>query len=147
MIVSRIWIAMLLVSTCMLAGCTSPEREMLVGQWRIEAAGKILNRIGQSASITPESSPEEVEQNQMLLVFHANGKLETITQMGAIDRKKTGTWELLEFREAAQTSFIRCNLNGQTTEHEVDWLTNGNLKMVPPNLAGTRIKLEFCRVD
>ena len=120
---------------------------MLIGQWQIEKAGKILNRIGKGSARLPADNLATMDDNQMLVVFHSSGKLETVTQMGEIDRKKTGTWELLEFESAEQTSLIRCTLNDQTTEHEIDWLANGNLKMVPPNMAGTLTKLEFRRAD
>ena len=120
---------------------------MLIGQWQIEKAGKLLNRIGKGPDVSPVDDLATMNDNQMLLVFHRNGKLETVTQMGSIDRKKAGTWELLEFEDADQTSLIRCILNDQTTEHEIVWLANGNLKMVPPNMAGTLTKLEFRRAD
>ncbi len=147
MIASRKWVGVLLILACMLAGCSSPEREMLIGQWQIEKAGKLMNRIGKGPAGSPADDLATMADNQMRLVFHRNGKLETVTQMGSIDRKKAGTWELLEFENADQTSLIRCTLNGQTTEHEIVWLANGNLKMVPPNMAGTLTKLEFRRAD
>ena len=131
----------------LLAGCSSPERDMLVGQWQIEKAGKILNRIANDPNEAADTKENDSSSGRMLLVFHSSGKLQTITQMGAIDREKTGSWELLEYDRLGETSRIRCVLNGQSTEHPIEWLTNGNLKMVPPNMAGTLTKLEFCRVE
>ncbi len=131
----------------LLAGCSSPERDMLIGQWQIEKAGKILNRLANDQSESADKNHVDNGAGQMLLGFHASGELQTITQMGAIDRQNAESWELLEYNRAAQTSQIRCVLNGQSTEHPIEWLTNGNLKMVPPNMAGTLTKLEFCRVE
>lgn len=141
-------LAFLLPLSClMLAGCSSPERGMLIGQWQIEKADKVLNRIDNNSNVSSDPDDTDSRGGRMLLVFHSSGKLQTMTQMGAIDRGKTGSWELLEFNRAAQTSRIRCVLNGQTTEHQIEWLADGNLKMVPPNMAGTLSKLEFRRVD
>lgn len=141
-------LACLLPLAClMLAGCSSPERDMLIGQWQIEKAGKILNRIGNDPNDSADKMTTDDGAGRMLLVFHTSGELQTVTQMGAIDRGKTGSWELLEYNRLGETSRIRCVLNGQTTEHQIEWLTSGNLKMVPPNMAGTLTKLEFRRVE
>ena len=120
---------------------------MLIGQWKLEKAGRISNRIGNAPNEMTNDRSTEDYGGRMLIVFHSSGKLETVTQMGAIDRNKTGSWELLSYDRSTRTSQVRCVLNDQTTEHEIDWLDNGNMKMVPPNMAGTLTKLEFSPVE
>ncbi len=131
----------------LLAGCSSPERNMLIGQWQLEKAGKISSRIGNPPNEMTDDWSTEDYGGRMLIVFHSSGKLETISQLGAIDRNKTGSWELLSYDRSTRMSQVRCVLNDQTTEHEIDWLDNGNMKMVPPNMAGTLTKLEFSPVQ
>ena len=139
---------LIVLLTRLLAGCSSPERDMLIGKWQIEKPDKILKRIDNDDNQSADTNTVSQQGGgQMVLFFRSSGKLETKTTMWDEDYKKEGTWKLLDFDPGKQESLIQCVLNGQTTEHQVEWLKNGNLKMVPPNMAGTKAKLEFQRVD
>ena len=139
---------LLVFSSLLLAGCSSPERNMLIGKWQIKKPDKILKRIDNADTQSVDTNTVSPQgSGQMVLRFWFSGKLETNTKMWDEDYKKEGTWQLLGFDSKKRESLVLCVLNGQTTEHRVEWLENGNLKMVPPNMAGTKTKLEFERAD
>ena len=81
----------------------------------------------------------------MSLQFRSNGGLATVTNMGNINSEKTGSWEFLSFDEENQTMKIKCTLNLQETEHEIQFLSDSKIQLAPPNMAGLNQKLEFQR--
>lgn len=142
------WVAGGLV-VLLLAGCLGPHQSKIVGRWQLEDPDRISRRIGGDAPPISdiEQEPRSDAGNRMLVEFRRGGGLRTVTQMGQIDREKTGTWQWVAFDEANNTATLRCTIQGETTELEIDVLEGGNLRMVPPNMAGTRRKLEFRRAD
>ena len=83
----------------------------------------------------------------MTIRFFHSGQLETKTRMGSVDSTKTGSWELIEYDEQQQRAIVRCQLYGQETEHEIELLEDGGIRMVPPNLAGLKTKIKFVRQE
>ena len=81
----------------------------------------------------------------MMLVFYASGSLQTNTRMGDVNREKNGSWNVVEFDEEKSKMKIRCDLMGQQTEHEVRFIEEDLIRLVPPNMAGTKSKLTFRR--
>jgi len=139
-----------LIAGClMLAGCGETGRSSLAGKWELESAAQLVDRIGgtDSAGVGGGGDASATGESQMVIEFSANGDLKTATRIGAIDRTKTGTWEIVEWDEAKQVMKIRCVLAGQESEHEVEFLEEGVIRLTPPNMAGTRTKLVFRRAN
>ena len=143
------WLMAVTYCSCLflLAGCSDPQRSRLVGSWQLQKPEQISKRFANSDAPSADNSSESSFDNRMLIEFRRNGTLRTVTRIGNIDREKTGTWELLQFDEPDNRAMIRCEINSQTTEHEVEWLDSGALKMVPPNMAGTTTRLTFVRAN
>lgn len=120
-------------------GCGNPDRKKLVGTWQLKHSDEIEERIAELNDDLPAS--------KMSLLFRANGGLATITSMGTINSEKTGSWEFLSFNEDSQTMKIKCTLNMQDTEHEIQFLSDSKIKLAPPNMAGLNQKLEFQREE
>ena len=115
----------------------------------MESAARLIDRIGSAdtTGIADETVPREGFESPMVIEFSANGDLKTETRIGAIDRIKTGTWDVVEWDEAARVMKIRCVLAGQESEHEIEFLEEGGIRLTPPNMAGTRTKLVFRRAN
>ncbi len=129
---------------CTLIGCGNPNRAKIIGTWEIDQADRVMNRINEKG----EPSNDAAEQNdspKMLIRFLSNGGLETVTNMGAIQQNKAGTWQLISFNEAAKEIVISCNIQSQKSEHKVSLIDDKTIKLVPPNMAGTTTKLKFRR--
>lgn len=129
--------AVLLILTS--AGCGNPDRKKLVGTWQLKHSDKIEKRIAELGDEQPAS--------RMSLQFRSNGGLSTVTNMGNIDSEKAGSWEFLSFDEEQQVMKIKCILNSQETEHEIQFLSEARIKLTPPNMAGLNQKLEFQREE
>jgi hypothetical protein len=109
------------------------------------SADSLLRRLGQSNAAGDLSKSEE-EPPKMLLQFHPNGKLKTTTRMGSFDPPpKEGSWRQLSFDDAKNVMTIECTIGTQVTEHEVAFLDNDLIELVPPNMAGTNNKIKFSR--
>jgi hypothetical protein len=131
---------------CMLAGCGDTNRSKIIGTWGIERADTVMSRIsrpdskaeGRDGESGLDSSPPK-----MTLRFLRNGRLETSTSMGSVNQEKKGTWKLIAFDETTNTMTMFCNIQNQESEHEVEFLDQETIKLVPPNMAGTTMKIKF----
>ena len=136
------------VIACMLAGCGDANRAKIVGTWGIEQADTVMSRINRSDSPTDDQYGE-LETNpgppKMVLKFLRSGMLETSTNMGAVGQQKQGTWKMVAFDEATNQMTILCDIKNQESEHEVEFLDQETIKLVPPNMAGTKMKIKFKR--
>ncbi len=138
-----------LLASILIAGCSDPQAKRLHGEWGIASANHLSKRLGQSAEENSETeSPEERETPRMRLYFQSSGKLRTITEIGKVAPiPKEGRWRLLSFDESSQRMQIECTLGQQTTEHEVRFVDPDTIELVPPNMAGTEVKVKFERIQ
>ena len=121
----------------LLAGCREMTEQRLVGKWRAAKPDSINRKVGDD---------EAAESPKMTIEFSSSGKLTTTTRMGKIDSIKTGTWKSLVSDEAAGPIRIECQIGMQSTTHEIDY-QGGTISWIPPNLAGTKQKILFVRVE
>lgn len=128
---------------CTLIGCGNPNRAKIIGTWEIDQADRVMNRINEKGETSNDD--EQNDSPKMLIRFLSNGGLETVTNMGAIQQNKAGTWQLISFDEAAKEIVISCNIQSQKSEHKVSLIDDKTIKLVPPNMAGTTTKLKFRR--
>ncbi len=129
----RFWILLALLVA--VGGCGDPNRKLLVGLWQIKNQDKVERRI----------TDDFQDDSRLTIEFRGGGKLLTVTRMGNIDTEKAGTWKMLSFDDENSKMQIECKLFDQTTEHEVEFLDEKTIKMIPPNMAGTTMKLKFER--
>jgi hypothetical protein len=124
----------------LLAGCGDPNRSKLIGTWEIASVSRISSRLQEA-----EVEPATISENRMTVEFRSNGMLRTQTMMGSVKTGKEGTWELLSFDESSATARLKCSLEMQETEHDATFLDANTIEMIPPNLAGLKMKLRFTR--
>jgi hypothetical protein len=138
-------LGLLTVFCLQLAGCGDPNRSRLIGTWNIAQPERIAGRLDRTDEDSQKKDESELPP-KMQIQFLRNGGLATITQMGSMTpRPKQGTWQMLEFDEASQTMRIKCQIGLQESEHEIEFLGQDSIKLVPPNLAGLSLKLKFER--
>lgn len=125
----------------LLAGCTQHEQGKLVGVWQIEQASDVAEQI----NADEDAANNEGMSSRMSIEFLSSGHLKTTTVMGEIDRIKEGSWNLVSFDKTNQISVIKCTIGLQETEHEVDWIDDNTIELVPPNMAGVDMKLRFVK--
>lgn len=146
--INRIQISTLLaLLTLSFCGCyQDPIRAKLIGTWGIEHGDKLTKRVNQNEG-NPENDIGIAEDlsERMMLVFSASGSLQTKTRMGEVNREKNGLWKVVEFDEENSKMKISCELMGQQTEHDVRFIEEDLIRLVPPNMAGTTSKLTFRR--
>jgi len=131
---------------CMLVGCGDSNRNRLIGQWGITAPEAVMDRIDQVDQ--PSDLPTQTEISQrMVLTFKRNGVLNTKTRMGDVDQEKTGTWKLISFDGASKLMVISCEINTQTSEHEITFVDEDTIELVPPNMAGLTMELKFSKLN
>ena len=134
--------------SCMLTGCGDSNRSKIIGTWEIERADTVMNRIRRTDS---EADGREGESGldsrppKMTLRFLRSGHLETSTSMGTVNQEKQGTWKLNVFDETTNKMTLLCDIQNQESEHEVEFLDQETIKLVPPNMAGTTMKIKFKR--
>ena len=132
------------IVACTFLGCGNPNRGKIIGTWEIDQADTVMNRINEQddppAKATPETQPPK-----MLIRFLSSGALETVTNMGAIQQQKNGTWNLVSYDEATKQAIVSCEIQSQESEHEITLIDDKTIKLVPPNMAGTTTKLKFRR--
>lgn len=134
------------VVACTLAGCGDANRNRLVGQWGIAAPEAVMNRIDKNESDSEVPAETEIS-DRMVLTFKRNGVVHTRTTMGDIDQEKTGTWKLVSFDEASNLMAISCEINTQKSDHEITFVDEKTIKLVPPNMAGLKMKLKFSKLN
>ena len=130
------------IVACTLAGCGDANRAKIIGTWGIDSADNVMSRINQD---TNEDALDEPDEPRLQLVFHRNGKLETKTAMGEVSSHKTGVWVFASYDEPSQLMKISCDIQSQKTEHEIVFVDDQTIKLIPPNMAGTNKKLKFKR--
>lgn len=126
----------------MLAGCGNPQMRRLAGKWSLAEVQEVTDRIGVEAG--DEDFQEDVG-SKMQVVFSAFGGLNTVTRMNNVQSTKQGSWSLVDYDSATERMTIECTLAGQTTRCDIQFLDPNTLEMVPPNMAGTTMKLRFQR--
>lgn len=137
--VARHW-GIFLCGFCLLntfAGCGDPHRKRLVGLWELDHSERVEKRIA--------DADEFASASKMTIRFGSGGKLSTVTKMGSIDGQKQGSWKFLEFDEETRVMRVECTIGMQTTEHEIEFVDEDQIKLVPPNMAGLSLKLNFRR--
>ena len=136
-----ILLAFLMLFFC---GCSQdPIRAKLIGTWGIEHGDKLTSRVNQDRENTDEMQEDLSER--MVLSFHASGSLQTKTRIGDVNREKNGSWKVVDFDDKESVMKISCELMDQQTEHEVRFIEEGLIRLVPPNMAGTTSKVRFRR--
>ena len=109
----------------------------LVGTWEIEEADNVVDQIDSSEASDSADSPK------MSLQFLRSGQLKTVTVMGNIDREKEGSWQFEEYDAQAETSKIKCKIGLQETTHDVRWISDDVIELIPPNMAGLDLEIRF----
>ena len=135
--------SLVLLAICfgLLSGCyQDPIRAKLAGNWKIEHGDKLSRRVNEE-----DSEGVEDPSGKMVLSFTASGSLQTQTRIGGAIREKNGSWKAIDFDEEESVMKISCELMGQQTEHEVRFLEDDLIQLVPPNMAGTKSRLTFRR--
>jgi len=127
---------------CILSGCGDSNRNLLIGKWGIAAPEDVMKRLDQVGPSNDLPAQTEVAQ-RMTLTFKRNGVLNTRTRMGEVDQEKTGTWKMISFNEPSRMMTISCEISLQTSEHEIVFVDDNTIKLVPPNMAGLKMKLRF----
>ena len=130
------------------SGCSKTERvsQVLVGNWELTDSTKIAEKINQNTPTKNDDTDSE-STSRMNLIFRSNGTLETNTLMGQIKRTKNGVWKLNSSGQDGKLLSVECQLNQQTTVHEIEFLDSETIRLIPPNLAGLTTKLTFRRTD
>lgn len=133
----------LLCLIVLVGGCGGQlKQHKLVGSWELQQPGKVMNRV-QSGD---EGAFEETStDSRMSLVFESSGRFRTVTRMGSIDQTKEGTYEIVEDVSNQEFVKVSCSIQMQITEHEIEFIDENTIKLVPPNMAGLSMKLQFER--
>jgi hypothetical protein len=127
----------------MLSGCQDPIRSKIIGTWKIEHADKVSRRVNQDSQDDQFDSSDSGER--MKLTFSWTGSLQTQTMIGQMQSQKKGSWELTEFDEQKSIMTVQCDLAGQQTEHKIKFIEDDLIRLVPPNMAGLKTKINFRR--
>lgn len=139
-----------LASACvcsLLAGCNSSNSESnrIVGDWQIVEVEEVADRVGEASGGEQDEAQPAPNPSNMVVQFQSSGRLATETAIGNINSVKNGTWKFLSYSEASNTMQIECNLAGQITEHEIEFMSADLILWVPPNMAGTSNRMQFRR--
>jgi hypothetical protein len=149
-------LAFMLLATLLASGCqpsVPPPAKQLVGSWVLSQPERLADRINQANTGLPRPESESDEPvpdsggSKMLLEFRANGSLRTVTDMGQLQQEKQGTWTFVSDSGGGKKLAIRCLLNQQTSEVEVEFIEPELISLVPPNMAGLNTKLTFRRTQ
>ena len=130
-------------------GCGDSNRAKIIGTWGIEQADTVMRRVDRSGAGAETEDAATVSESadppKMILKFHRDGRLVTSTSMGVVNQEKKGSWKLLSFDEPSNTMTISCDIQMQESEHDVEFIDPNTIELVPPNMAGTTMKLKFKR--
>jgi hypothetical protein len=136
------------IGACIFVGCNDPNRAKIVGTWTIQQADTVMSRVNAEEE-SPSSDTAQIsdagESSKMQLVFRQNGVVETQTKMGQLDQTKKGNWKLVSFDDSSKTMTITTKLMDQETETAIKFLEEDLIRLVPPNMAGLKMKLKFKR--
>ncbi len=134
------------VVACIFIGCGDANRGKIIGTWQIQRADSVLKRIdSEKHGAATQAHADETNPPKMLLTFERSGALKTTTRMGAVDQAKEGTWTFDSFDMASNKLHMTCLLQNQESQHVVHFIDQDTIKLVPPNMAGTKLKIEFTR--
>jgi hypothetical protein len=142
--------------TLIVSGCqpsVPTPAKPLVGTWVLSEPERLADRINQANTGLPGPKAESDEPtpdsggSKMMLEFRANGSLRTITDMGQLQQEKQGTWSFVSGSNGGKKLAIRCLLNQQTSEVEVEFIEPELISLLPPNMAGLNTKLTFRRTQ
>ena len=106
-----------------------------------------LNHTGTEKGELSGEPAAEPETPKMTLSFFGNGRLETSTKMGNVIQEKQGTWKFVSFDDSTEVMNLTCVIRGQESKHQVEFIDPETIKLVPPNMAGTTLKINFKRQD
>ena len=136
------------VLACLLfCGCGDPQRSKLYGTWGIETADNLWQRLGETEIAGTSADQPMMSRPRMQIQFRSDGELLTITEMGRMTpAPKQGSWELVAYDSATKQMKIKCTIGLQITEHEIQFIDDDRIELVPPNLAGLSMKLKFKRI-
>lgn len=126
-----------------ISGCQDPIRAKITGTWNIEQADKVSRRVNQEGQ--GDLIPAQDISERMVLTFYRSGALLTQTKIGQMQSEKKGWWKLVQFDEKDSKMLLECELAGQNTEHEVKFIEEDLIRLVPPNMAGVSTKINFRR--
>lgn len=138
-------------------GCGDPDRARMIGRWEISAGDRVLDRVDgatkgnastdadQGLNDAPLDAESVDEAPRMVVEFFRSGALTTETRISNAISTKKGQWSLVKYDAANRIATIRCELIGQSTDHELEFVSDNEVKMVPPNMAGLTKKLLFQR--
>ncbi len=133
-------LVVILSSLGFLVGCVDANVSRIAGTWELAKADRVANRVGEK----PINDEEESEA-KMEVIFGKNGTLLTRTHINAINSEKNGTWRFLFYDEHKKEMEVECHLMDQTVNCVLTFLSQDELEMVPPNMAGLTEKLKFRR--
>lgn len=145
-----------LLITLLVSGCQPSlpgSAKALVGTWELSQPERLADRINQANAGLPRPEAESDEPalpsdgSKMILEFRADGTLRTITDMGQLQQQKQGFWRFVSESEAGKKLAIRCLLNQQTSDVELEFIEADVISLVPPNMAGLNTKLTFRRTQ
>ena len=159
---SSVCFVLLCLGLCSL-GCGDANRSQLLGRWDLSALGdEALDQTGEPGENVIRDAMEDNQDFQdqisdgdrsvkMSIVFHGNGKLETMTFFSKGPSTKTGKWTWLKYDEATHTGWIQCTLsdqrfqNDEKVETKIAFLGNDQIRLVPPNIATLEQEMLFHR--
>ncbi len=52
---------------------------------------------------------------------------------------------MVSYNESTNSMTIKCDIQMQESEHEITFVDQDTIELVPPNMAGTAMKLKFKR--
>ena len=141
---SRLVSILMLALLASLAGCSDPAAAPLIGRWQVSDPNRVAGRVNQD---DPEILPKSADEmgSRMTIEFKRMGGLRTTTRMGNVQQEKIGEWRIAGTNDDTERLQIECDLSGQTTECEVEFLEDGRIRLEPPNMAGTNLKMTFER--
>lgn len=135
------------VLACLVSGCGDSNRAKIIGTWGIDQADTVMSRFDRSGAEMNDraADSESADPPGMLLFFRGNGQLETSTSMGVVKQDKKGNWKMVSFDPVADSMTISCEIQTQESETVIEFIDQDTIRLVPPNMAGTTMKLIFKR--
>ena len=137
---SRYYVVSAFMLALLISGCGDANRAKIIGIWEIKTADKVLRRFKDK-----DLQSDQANNGRMQLAFQRGGQLKTATIMGDAQSEKEGSWEWVSFDESSRTAILNITLGLQQTEHEVVFVDDETIELIPPNLAGTNLKVQFVR--
>ena len=127
----------------LLSGCWPSVNSRVNGDWKMAQPEIIAKRMANQKQPSVEEAPTKL---MMTLSFKSSGVIETVTQLGKINSRKTGTWKLLK-KETAKQSVIECSIKGVVSQHKIYWIDESTMRMAAPNMSGQSMIVNFIRAE